>query len=288
MQSKYVPVADTAKLVREVLKRDFPAVKFSVRSKSYSGGAAIDIHWTDGPTAHQVSDVVSVYEGAVFDSMIDLKSYHDSINDAGETVHYGADFIFEVRKNSREFTLKIAALVADFWGQPVPALNDQNWFDYSPDTKPVGNGRDTIIDLIRSALHYSAYNGHTITLPRTSNHLPSWLEMLEKTADPAAFVGRQQQALRLLTHDWQNSFGDIDALHALHEAGRIEHYRSGYHFFYRLPLTEPRTVNAHQIAVTWVCTCCQSQYDFITCNEAAAIAHKLASFLPVCPVCLPI
>jgi len=45
----YESTADTAKRVRKALKHYFPAVKFSVHSKVYSGGSSIDVRWTDGP-----------------------------------------------------------------------------------------------------------------------------------------------------------------------------------------------------------------------------------------------
>jgi hypothetical protein len=48
-ESQYLSCAETAKLVRKVLKTAFQGVKFSVRSDTYSGGASIDIRWTDGP-----------------------------------------------------------------------------------------------------------------------------------------------------------------------------------------------------------------------------------------------
>lgn len=69
---RYIPVADTAKLVRKTLKAEFPGVKFSVRSSSYSGGASIDVSWTDGPTWKSVDDVVGIFESRRFDGTIDM------------------------------------------------------------------------------------------------------------------------------------------------------------------------------------------------------------------------
>ena len=92
----YVGTTDVAKLVRAHLKREFPAVKFSVRSKKYSGGCSIDIDWTDGPTSREVDAIGKLYQGASFDGMQDLKTYHDTWvrDDQGEpqSVHLCADF----------------------------------------------------------------------------------------------------------------------------------------------------------------------------------------------------
>ena len=74
-ETRYLSCAETAKLVRGALKREFPGVKFSVRSKTYSGGASIRVRWTDGPTTESVKAVASVYAGGGFDGMIDMKYY---------------------------------------------------------------------------------------------------------------------------------------------------------------------------------------------------------------------
>ena len=46
--------AETAKLVRAALKRSFPGCRFSVRSSTYAGGAAIHVSWVDGPRSSDV------------------------------------------------------------------------------------------------------------------------------------------------------------------------------------------------------------------------------------------
>lgn len=75
---EYISVTETAKLVREALAKHFPGVKFSVRSRKYSGGNSIDIYWTDGPASWQVEPIARLFEGAGFDGSIDLKydKYH--------------------------------------------------------------------------------------------------------------------------------------------------------------------------------------------------------------------
>jgi len=118
MSSKtYLSVAETAKLVRAALKTAFPGVKFSVRSHGYAGGASIDVRWTDGPHEADVSAVVKAYEGASFDPMIDLKSYHDAMiwRDGAampEVVSFGADYVFTHRDLSPEYAAALEALAA--------------------------------------------------------------------------------------------------------------------------------------------------------------------------------
>lgn len=72
MATTYISAADTAKLVRSALKCHFPGIKFSVKSKTYSGGASINVDWIDGPTRAQVEAVTDNYAGGRFDGMIDM------------------------------------------------------------------------------------------------------------------------------------------------------------------------------------------------------------------------
>ena len=66
----YLTCAETAKLVRTALRESFPGVKFSVRAKTYSGGASISVWWTDGPMRADVEAVARQFEAADFDGMI--------------------------------------------------------------------------------------------------------------------------------------------------------------------------------------------------------------------------
>ena len=76
-QTIYLSVAETAKFVRKALKEAFPGQKFSVKSRTYSGGGSIDVDWEDGPTVREVDPIVKQYEGGGFDGMIDM-AYHQT------------------------------------------------------------------------------------------------------------------------------------------------------------------------------------------------------------------
>lgn len=160
--AKYITVTETAKLVRAALKTAFPAVKFSVTSKSYSGGAHIRVSWQDGPTTGQVERVTGQYSGSTFDAMIDLKSFHTSTLN-GEEAHYGADSISTQREFSRAFLAKIAAEVCAQWGEPVPEIRsydgtDSNCWIHVTEYKRIGGGVRTIDQLINRAAHNTPEN----------------------------------------------------------------------------------------------------------------------------------
>ena len=121
MMKKYLTCAETAKLVRKALKAEFPKIKFSVRSKTYSGGASIRVSWTDGPAEPTIKAIVNRYQGADFDGMIDLKTYRNSELD-GRPVSFGADYIFTDRNYSVDWLTEIVNTVAERWGFEAPKV----------------------------------------------------------------------------------------------------------------------------------------------------------------------
>lgn len=182
MNSKYISTTDTAKLIREILKVEFPGIKFSVRSKMYSGGSSIDIGWTDGPTAKQVSAYTGMFEGATFDGMIDLKSYVTITNEDGEEIHYGADFVFENREYSDALTQKVAERAAHYYGMDVPVMNEHGWYDRGVHNFPVCNSNlDNLADKISQWRQYAVWEGSDIKFISVGNQfLPGELEMINE------------------------------------------------------------------------------------------------------------
>lgn len=113
---RYLSCAETAKLLRQALKESFPGVKFGVRSSVYSGGASIRVIWTDGPTVATVETVTGSFEGGYFDGMIDYQGARYHTLD-GESVRFGATFIFEERALSRPRAEALAGAIAEQYGR---------------------------------------------------------------------------------------------------------------------------------------------------------------------------
>lgn len=156
-EKEYLTAAETARLIRAQLKREFPGVKFSVRSKSYSMGASINVSWTDGPSKPRVEQVTSGFEGGGFDGMIDLAYSVSSwlLPDGSATwarspgtegsmgmhqaydyppptpgarlVHFGADSVFLERSYSLGVYTAAAERVARQRGLPVPEILTYTW-----------------------------------------------------------------------------------------------------------------------------------------------------------------
>lgn len=68
-----ISLADTAKLVRQALKKAFPNVKFSVKSQAYSGGASITVSYDADLSWDDVKKLVNNYKASGFDGGIDLQ-----------------------------------------------------------------------------------------------------------------------------------------------------------------------------------------------------------------------
>lgn len=113
--TKYFTCAETAKLIRQSLKEAFPGVKFSVRSSTYSGGASIDVSWTDGPNAAQLESITKGFKAAYFDGSIDYQgSIHHMMD--GEQVRFGADYITSSRRYSDAAVERAIASVSRRYG----------------------------------------------------------------------------------------------------------------------------------------------------------------------------
>jgi len=67
--------AQGAASLKADLEKNFPGVKFSVRSESFSMGDAIRVSWTDGPTSEQVEMISKSYQEGHFNGQDDLYEY---------------------------------------------------------------------------------------------------------------------------------------------------------------------------------------------------------------------
>lgn len=94
---EYASAKLAATNIRTELKKAFPKTKFSVRSEVYSGGDAVRIDWTDGPTQKQVESITAKYGEGHFDGMNDIYEY---ANATWPEVFGGAKYVTENRHYS--------------------------------------------------------------------------------------------------------------------------------------------------------------------------------------------
>lgn len=117
-----------AKNIRIELKAAFPKVKFSVRSRRFSGGDAIDVSWIDGPCRVQVDEIIDKYSGGSFDGMTD--SYNHS-RSAWTDAFGDAKYVHSSRNDSDAAIASCIRTVAFKYagnfkaaGVPVPSVED--------------------------------------------------------------------------------------------------------------------------------------------------------------------
>lgn len=83
----------TAKLIREDLKRAYPSVKFSVTTKMMSGGyTSIDVTWKDEAIKmDEVCTLLDQYRGAISD--LDDGLDHVAVEIEGRWYHFEVDYL---------------------------------------------------------------------------------------------------------------------------------------------------------------------------------------------------
>ena len=115
---------DTAKLIRKALKAEFPGQKFSVRSSQYAGGASVRVHYEGALELAKVEEVAGQFKGATFDGQDDSMHYHTAMLD-GQSVRYGADFVFVSQELSDEARAKAIEALRD--GPFARETQDSDW-----------------------------------------------------------------------------------------------------------------------------------------------------------------
>lgn len=157
--SRYVDVAETAKMIRQALKKKFPDIKFHVKSSRYAGGASIHIDYTDGPTVDWVERVTKPFAGAGFDGSIDMaysktsylladgtvvhghssgtegsrgsvSAYSEPLPAGAEEVNFGANYVFVEREYSSAFLEKAVACFNETHGPSKAVLKKSGYGPY--------------------------------------------------------------------------------------------------------------------------------------------------------------
>lgn len=94
--------------MRNELKRKFPAVKFSVRYSSFSGGDSVDVVYTDGVLESEVAKVVNKYQDSHSDFSGDYWDYDPS---EFNKLFGGVKYVMTKRNMSDEVRVNLVAEV---------------------------------------------------------------------------------------------------------------------------------------------------------------------------------
>lgn len=139
-----------AKNIRQVLKRAFPAVKFSVRKTSFG---SLAIEWTDGPTEKDVENAAGDFKGGYFCGHEDIYKHQRT---PWNEVFGAAEYISERRNHSaglieRVISEVFADLSVSLEGIERPSV--EQFESGSLYTVPVPGTSDTLQQIIRQALY---------------------------------------------------------------------------------------------------------------------------------------
>lgn len=137
-----------AKNIRIELARAFPGVKFSIKSRRFGMGDAIDVSWTDGPNSRRVDEIIDRYSAGSFDGMQDLYTYERS---AWTDAFGDAKYVHARRELSDAMIASCARLVMNRYGLE-PMSPDEVVKAYRSgalrSVRNVGNGYYDLSDLI--------------------------------------------------------------------------------------------------------------------------------------------
>lgn len=118
--TKYIDATATAKIIRGLLKKTFPGIKFSVRTSKSSLHSSIHIKYEDGPALETVRRLVSRFRGNDFDGMQDMSVACEPDTWEGERVRWGCTYAPSVnRKVSIQLASRIATYIRQYWAASV-------------------------------------------------------------------------------------------------------------------------------------------------------------------------
>ena len=136
-----------AKAIRTLLRETYPAVKFEVRARSFAGGDAVDVSWTDGPTSEAVRGLLRPYEYGSFDGMQDLYEYDNRRDDLPQV-----KYVQERREFSHDATRAMVAVLNRRFGLTLSAESEGSWLRVLPDAYAPALG-DYPAQYVRRELH---------------------------------------------------------------------------------------------------------------------------------------
>lgn len=114
VKSRY---AQAAASVKRELAQQFPGIKFSVRSKSFSMGNSVDVSWEFGPTTKEVQPILDKYTEGRFDGMTDCYEYgRDPETRAFQAEHGSAKYVHGSRRFPEGFYERVCRDIATYLG----------------------------------------------------------------------------------------------------------------------------------------------------------------------------
>ena len=74
-----------AKEIKKILKKEFPGIKFSVKSEGFANGSSVGVNWDNGPSTQQVEPHIKHFQYGHFNGMEDIYEYSNNREDIPQT-----------------------------------------------------------------------------------------------------------------------------------------------------------------------------------------------------------
>ena len=108
-----------SKMAKSILKKAFPAIKFSVRTPHYN---CVRVSWGNGPTVEAVESLVNQFEAGHFDGMTDCYEYSNRRDDIPQV-----GYLFCDREIDADIYQKAFDMTKDYFSffEGCQSLNDK-------------------------------------------------------------------------------------------------------------------------------------------------------------------
>lgn len=97
--------AKAAKAIRTELKEAYPTIKFTVKSRGFSMGDAVDVSWNLGPTDEQTQKVIDKYQYGHFDGMTDYYEHSNSRDDIPQSKYVHANRHYRTKEEITQYKI---------------------------------------------------------------------------------------------------------------------------------------------------------------------------------------
>lgn len=146
--------AESAKLLKTMLREAFPACKFSVTLSRGTGYGNCSVRWTDGPTPKRVDAIANEFVGKTFDGSDDSTHYCRSVTADGKLT--GLGYVSCSRDISPSFARRLSAQVAAYYGVTMPEIIEYAGWNGKPAWKLEADTRAVVAHFYGSDLIYQA------------------------------------------------------------------------------------------------------------------------------------
>uniref|UniRef100_A0A6M3LPK1 Large polyvalent protein associated domain-containing protein n=1 Tax=viral metagenome TaxID=1070528 RepID=A0A6M3LPK1_9ZZZZ len=145
--------ATAAALIKKILKKEYPHIKFSVRSDNFSMGNSVDVSWTDGIPTSAIDGFLRQFEQGTFDGMTDCYNYDNTADrPQAKYVHSNRHISESIRLQAEKDLCEIAGVeyidsnmrLWDEW------LSTQVWRRLSKMDLSKGYSKQKLIEYINS------------------------------------------------------------------------------------------------------------------------------------------